>query len=238
MQAVVAELLPLVPSARREQALRFRHLHGQYCCLRSWQLLYSLLIEHAFIPSSLPLSDLTFTLNPHGKPELALSHLTSHSAAVSHLTSHGAAVSHPASNIHFSISHTKTALAVAIDHSPIGIDIESLASASRIADRHFLSRTMSPDEQSAIAAAPNPCLAFTELWTRKEALVKARGTGLTDLDSLPSLLDDTAPFTLLTLPSATCAPISNASVCSAPLGSPVPSSSFAPEFACTIAYIP
>ena len=228
MQAVVAELLPLVPSARREQALRFRHLHGQYCCLRSWQLLYSLLIEHAFIPSSLPLSALTFTLTPQGKPELALSHLTSHSAAVSH----------PASNIHFSISHTKTALAVAIDHSPIGIDIESLASASRIADQHFLSRTMSPDEQSAIAAAPNPCLAFTELWTRKEALVKARGTGLTDLDSLPSLLDDTAPFTLLTLPSATCAPISNASVCSAPLGSPVPSSSFAPEFACTIAYIP
>ena len=28
---------------RQEEALRYRHLHGQYCCLRSWEMLQELL---------------------------------------------------------------------------------------------------------------------------------------------------------------------------------------------------
>ena len=35
MQAVVAELLPLVPLVRRNKALRYKHLHGKFCCLRA-----------------------------------------------------------------------------------------------------------------------------------------------------------------------------------------------------------
>lgn len=176
MQAVVAELLPLVPFDRREQALRYKHLHGQYCCLRAWQLLHSLLTEHNFIPASLPLADLTYTVDDYGKPQLSLAAITNHKS------------------IHFSISHTKTAIAVAIDHAPVGIDVETIVSPARISDRHFLDRTMSPAEQQQIAAAGNPCLAFTELWTRKEALVKLLGTGI-DMSTLPTLLDNplTAP---------------------------------------------
>ena len=176
MQAVVAELLPLVPFDRREQALRYKHLHGQYCCLRAWQLLHSLLTEHNFIPASLPLADLTYTVDDYGKPQLSLAAITNHKS------------------IHFSISHTKTAIAVAIDHAPVGIDVETIVSPARISDRHFLDRTMSPAEQQQIAAADNPCLAFTELWTKKEALVKLLGTGI-DMSTLPTLLDNplTAP---------------------------------------------
>ena len=169
MQAVVAELLPLVPFARREQALRYKHLHGQYCCLRAWQLLHSLLTEHNFIPVSLPLADLTYTVDDYGKPSLS-------------------------NAVYFSLSHTKTAIAVAIDHAPVGIDVETIVSPARISDRHFLDRTMSPAEQQQIAAADDPCMLFTELWTKKEALVKLLGTGI-DMSTLPTLL--TALPTLL-----------------------------------------
>lgn len=187
MQAVVAELLPLVPFARREQALRFVHLHGWYCCLRAWQLLHSLLIEHGFIPAGLPLADLTYTVDSYGKPSLTCP-----------LQDNQSSIHQPsiARRAHFSISHTKTALAVAIDWQPVGIDVETVASPRRIEEPLFLNRTMSAAEQTVICNAADPCLAFTELWTRKEALVKAIGTGL-NLDTLPDLLQTDHPFTFL-----------------------------------------
>ena len=173
MQAVVAELLPLVPLQRREKALRYKHLHGQYCCLRSWQLLYELLIKHDYLPATFPLSELTYTEDAAGKPHLSIA-------------------------VEFSISHTKNAIAVAIDRQPIGIDVEMVASAKRLADAHFLERTMSAGERQKIAASADPTIAFTELWTQKEALVKARGTGLTALNAIPSLLEHVQDYTLHT----------------------------------------
>ena len=172
MQAVVAELLPLVPLQRREKALRYKHLHGQYCCLRAWKMLHELLIEHAYLPAPFPLADLTYTENEYGKPSL--------NVQISNLKSQ-------ISNIEFSLSHTKCAIAVAIDRQPVGIDVEAVVSPQRIADRHFLEHTMNAAERQMIAEAADPCLMFTELWTRKEALVKARGTGL-DLATLPDML--------------------------------------------------
>ena len=182
MQAVVAELLPLVPLQRREKALRYKHLHGQYCCLRAWQLLHELLIAHEYLPATFSLAELTYTEDEFGKPSL--------SAAVFERSG--------LLSLSFSISHTKNAIAVAIDCQPIGIDIETTASAKRLADAHFLERTMSSDERQQIAAAADPAIAFTELWTRKEALVKARGTGLTDLNAIPSLLEHVHDYTFLT----------------------------------------
>jgi len=185
MQAVVAELLPLVPFVRRDKALHYKHLHGQYCCLRSWQLLHTLLIEHQFIPADFPLSDLTYTEDDFGKPSFseavfALLAQRSFSTAVC-----------------FSISHTKNAIAVAIDRQPIGIDIEAVVSLHRSEDQHFLDRTLSPEEQLLVRNAVDPCMAFTELWTRKEALFKAIGTGV-NLETLPTILQSPHPYTLLT----------------------------------------
>lgn len=166
MQAAVAHLLPLVPSQRREKALCYKHLHGQYCCLRAWQLLHELLTEHAFLPAAFPLSRLTYTEDEYGKPSISEA-------------------------VFFSISHTKNAIAVAISHAPVGIDVEAVVSYSRINDSHFLARTMNAAEQQLITGSSDPRLAFTGLWTRKEALVKAIGTGL-NLDTLPSLLSSPA----------------------------------------------
>lgn len=182
MQAVVAELLPLVPSVRREKALRYRHLHGQYCCLRAWAMLHELLIGHGCLPAGFPLADLTYTEDTNGKPHLTLS------------------PSHP---LNFSLSHTRCAIAVAVDSQPVGIDIESIASARRL-EPLFLDRTMNADEQALIRESADPCLAFTELWTRKEALVKALGTGL-NIDTLSGLLGSQTGFSLSTFHTGTYA---------------------------------
>ena len=78
---------------------------------------------------------------------------------------------------YFSISHCKTAVAVAIDEEhELGIDIESI----RHAEQALIERTMNKEEQTFIAYADNPDHAFTDLWTQKEAVLKARGTGIMD----------------------------------------------------------
>ena len=178
MQAVVAELLPLVPFSRRDKALQYKHLHGQYTCLRAWQLLHELLIEHSYLPADFPLSQLTYTEDEFGKPSFnaavfALLAQRSFSAAV-----------------YFSLSHTKNAIGVAIARTPVGIDVEAIVSVKRTDEQHFLDRTMSTKEQQLIFASDDPCTAFTELWTRKEALAKAIGTGL-NMEQLPTMLEHT-----------------------------------------------
>ncbi|MCR5014213.1 MAG: 4'-phosphopantetheinyl transferase superfamily protein [Bacteroidales bacterium] len=93
---MVEHLLPLVSEQRKEEALRFRHLFGQFACLKSYVMLRELLekrgLRHPFL----------FQKNEHGKPSL---------------------VGHP--EIHFNISHCKAGIAVAVSDAPVGIDIES-----------------------------------------------------------------------------------------------------------------
>ncbi len=93
----VARLLPLVSPQRREQALRYTHLFGQFCCLKSYELLIDLL---ASTPNALR-STPSFLYNEHGAPYLAV-------------------------GPYFSISHCKQGIAVAVSDSPIGIDIEAI----------------------------------------------------------------------------------------------------------------
>ena len=178
MQAVVARLLPLVPFSRRDKALRYKHLHGQYCCLRVWEILHELLVSHSFLPAISSLSELTYVEDDYGKPWLTIG-------------------GRRAENIYFSLSHTKNAIAVAVSNRPVGIDIEAVVSQERVGDSHFLERTMSATERQSIAEADDPRLMFTELWTRKEAYVKLLGTGL-DMNTLPMLLNEADAYTFRT----------------------------------------
>lgn len=134
-EAEVQRLLPLVPQWRREQALRYRHVFGQYCCLKSWTMLQNI-SETAQSPNC------EVTYNEYGKPFFS-------SPSEGGLR-----------GSHFSISHCKAGIAVAVDDQPIGIDIEAL-------DRRPL---FQPEDGSD----------FFEWWTRMEAIVKMRGTGITD----------------------------------------------------------
>lgn len=93
----------------------------------------------------------TFHYGEHGKPLL---------------------VGHP--EIHFSLSHCRVAVACAVDRQPVGIDVESVREYSPQLARY----TMSDAELAEIGRAPDAAVAFTRLWTRKEALLKLTGEGL------------------------------------------------------------
>lgn len=87
--------------------------------------------------------------------------------------------------VHFSISHSGPWWVCAVDTSPIGIDIEYPAKHRRyqgeagaekllaIGDRFF-----SQEENIFLQNAGDPCVAFYEIWVRKEAYLKYLGLGL------------------------------------------------------------
>lgn len=149
----IARLLPLVSEQRREQALRYKHLFGQYCCLKSYEMLQQLLTcSAASCRRSRPLNvhpTPTFLYNEHGAPFLA-------------------------DGPYFSISHCKQGIAVVVSDSPVGIDIEGI----RQVDEGLVRKTMNIEEQAQIQASAAPDREFIRLWTRKEAYVKFQGTGI------------------------------------------------------------
>lgn len=96
---------------------------------------------------------LQFEVGPHGKPGLA-----------------------GRSDVHFSFSRSgkNGALAVCRGHA-VGVDIEAVADI----DYGEVARGyLHPLEQERLAADPRPLQCFYELWTLKEAVLKAMGTGL------------------------------------------------------------
>ena len=141
----VARLLPLVSAQRREQALRFTHLFGRYCCLKSYEMLQQLLASAPYTLHSTP----TFLYNEYGAPSIK-------------------------NGPYFSISHCKSGIAVAVSKQPIGIDIETVRSLKV----DLVKKTMNPLEQEVIFFDTQPDWAFTRLWTRKEAFLKMKGTGI------------------------------------------------------------
>ncbi len=75
------------------------------------------------------------------------------------------------SNFHFNISHSSDYVCLAFSNNEVGIDIEK-----HTKNRMYLAkRYFSPDEQSACV---NNIGSFYDIWTMKEAYVKARGIGL------------------------------------------------------------
>jgi 4'-phosphopantetheinyl transferase len=90
--------IALLPSWRREQALKYRLFNGKRDCTLSYLLLCQALKEEYGITDK-P----TFVISEHGKPSL---------------------LEFP--EIHFNLSHCNNAIACAISSSPIGIDVETL----------------------------------------------------------------------------------------------------------------
>ncbi|RYY06903.1 MAG: 4'-phosphopantetheinyl transferase superfamily protein [Sphingobacteriaceae bacterium] len=89
-------------------------------------------------------------------------------------------------NIHFNVSHSGDWILIGIAPAPIGVDLEQI-NASFI-DQNLLDYSFSLSEKEVIQAAINPATAFYQLWTKKEALLKATGKGLIDdLPQVPSL---------------------------------------------------
>ena len=162
----VARLLPLVSEQRRQQALGYKHLFGQFCCLKSYEMLMQLLNPNLY---TLHFTPYTFLYNEYGQPRIE-------------------------GGPCFSISHCQHGIAVAIGEKPIGIDIEHI----RTAKPELVARTMNEKEQAEIWAATSPDIAFTCLWTKKEAVLKMQGTGITSIDGIKNTLVSTEHVDLLT----------------------------------------
>ena len=78
---------------------------------------------------------------------------------------------------HFNLSHCKQAVACAIsDESEVGIDVESLGRYKPSLAEYC----MNDEELKQIAESDDMDATFTLLWTKKEALLKLTGEGITD----------------------------------------------------------
>lgn len=93
----------------------------------------------------------------------------------------------PFEGIHFSLSYRRGAAALAVGDAPLGIDVEAVRpdiDMLGIGERFFTAQ-----EQAWLRQPPAGGLAerFFELWTRKEALIKAAGVGIDRMPSVDAL---------------------------------------------------
>lgn len=84
-----------------------------------------------------------------------------------------------------SISHCRKAVAVAVSpKGRVGIDVEC----RRRVGESLMERVCTAAELAAVRAAEDPTMAFLRLWTRKEAVLKMRGTGIQGFGSMVDAL--------------------------------------------------
>jgi 4'-phosphopantetheinyl transferase len=136
-----------------------------------WQMTRGILRRLLAHYLEVPASEITFNYNAQGKPELK----------------------HPgSSSFHFNASHSGDYAVFAFTLvGEVGVDIERIRHEMPRLDE-IASRYFAPGEQQQLFALPESerAEAFFTLWTRKEAFVKARGTGLfSGLDQFEVALD-------------------------------------------------
>ena len=144
----------MVSREDRDRALRFRFDVDRRRFLASRASLRSLLARYAGVRPG----DISFRYGPQGKPELA----------------------DASSGLRFNVSHSGGRMVIALTwHADIGVDVEQVRP---VADHLSLARTVfSEEELDELGAAAEAASAFLRGWTRKEALLKALGTGLGDM---------------------------------------------------------
>ncbi len=157
MTADLQLLLSALPAWRREQAEAFRFERGQRECAESYLLLCRMLREHYGICEKPE-----FTLGKHGKPSLLF---------------HTEEGRRKGEGLTFNMSHCKNGIGCIVsDIGDVGIDVECLERYKE----NLADYCMSAEENEMIKSAANPDALFSELWTRKEALLKCTGEGITD----------------------------------------------------------
>lgn len=140
----------LLDPVEQERHARFRYAVDQ----ERFLLAHGLLRQVVGTYLSRDPADLQFMRGRHGKPFLD---------------------GHP---VHFNLSDTKDALAIAVAHQEVGLDIETVNRSvdhSAVGEHYF-----TPEENHDIALAADGKRRFLELWTRKEAVLKASGVGIMD----------------------------------------------------------
>ncbi|WP_371670870.1 4'-phosphopantetheinyl transferase superfamily protein [Streptomyces sp. NBC_00289] len=130
------------------------------------------------------------------------------------------AVAHPGPPLHFSLAHSHGMAAIAVSTTVIGVDVERLPRDETV---EVCAPALHPGEREELAGLAGQAKreAFGRMWTRKEAYLKALGTGLSRDPGQDYLGSDAhrrpAGWTLLDLPAG---PRHNAAV--AVLGTEAP----------------
>ncbi|RYY21591.1 MAG: 4'-phosphopantetheinyl transferase superfamily protein [Cytophagaceae bacterium] len=81
-----------------------------------------------------------------------------------------------APGLHYNVSHAGNWVLIAIAGTEIGVDVEKVA--AQFAFQDVLGTSFSPAEQAFIGQGAASAPLFYQLWTRKEALVKATAQGI------------------------------------------------------------
>ncbi|GAB3542037.1 4'-phosphopantetheinyl transferase family protein [Spirosoma fluminis] len=83
---------------------------------------------------------------------------------------------HP--TLHFNVSHAGRWILIALGAASVGVDVEDIKADFPIED--VMAQSFTTEEQMYIQASEAPQHQFCQLWTRKEALIKATAKGLDD----------------------------------------------------------
>lgn len=84
--------------------------------------------------------------------------------------------------VKFSLSHSGELALVAVSLDEVGVDVERVRSMRRL--DAFIQRFFDADEVSQVMQAEHKLHRFFEIWTRKEAYLKALGIGLRGADQV------------------------------------------------------
>lgn len=86
--------------------------------------------------------------------------------------------------IHFNISHCDRGVVCIVSDNNVGIDIECI----NPFDEELAEYVANQEELKVILNHPNPALAFTILWTKKESLCKLTGKGIDTRKEIQEIL--------------------------------------------------
>jgi 4'-phosphopantetheinyl transferase len=81
-------------------------------------------------------------------------------------------------NLHYNLSHSGKWILIAFGEGEIGVDIEEIKQNFNYTD--LLPTCLTMEERQFVNESSEPLQNFFSLWTRKEALLKATGLGITD----------------------------------------------------------
>ncbi|UII76110.1 4'-phosphopantetheinyl transferase superfamily protein [Flagellimonas sp. HMM57] len=89
-------------------------------------------------------------------------------------------------SVFFNLSHSGNCILIAISEVPVGIDVEKIDESFDFTP--LLSQIFNTTEIKKLNNADQPLRTFYTFWTRKEAIVKATGKGITDnFIAIPSI---------------------------------------------------
>lgn len=86
--------------------------------------------------------------------------------------------------VHFSISHTSGLAACVVADTPVGVDCEKITAKSDRDIQKFANRFFVENEIELLRASGFDSTNFYRLWTGKEAVIKKRGSNMSDLKNI------------------------------------------------------